>query len=117
MRYYLSTDKRKRTLSDWPTMLVTFFVCLLCWVEGYFSSLGFPLTTDDSVLPFWENLFNRMDHIVLSYVIGFLFVLIVAFIIQRISDDEMLISERTRLVFLFFVLFMSANAGFPSLRL
>ena len=111
MRYYLSTDKRKRTLSGWPTMFLTFSICLLCWGAGYFSSTGFPVTVDDSVLPFLRKLYNWMDNKAVVYAGGMIFVILTAFIIQRISDAEMLIRERTRLIFIIFILLMSTNAG------
>jgi len=111
MRYYLSTDKHKRTFSDWPTMLSTLIICLLCWIAGYYSSLGFPLTTDHTVLPFIETIYQWVESKLLTYIIGISLLLFMAFIIQRICDIEMLISERTRLVFLFFVLLMSTHAG------
>jgi hypothetical protein len=111
MRYYRSTDKRKKTLSDWPTLLATFSICLLCWIVGFISLLGFPLTTDDSALPFLDQLFQWLDNRILVYLIGFLFMILIAFIIQRISDIEMLIRERTRIVFLLFVLLISTDVN------
>jgi len=116
MSYYLRTDKRKQSLSDWPTMLATFSICWLCWVAGYFLSSGFPLTADNTVLPFWDTFCKWLDNRVIAYLLGLLFMLLIAYIIQRISDIEMLIRERTRLVFIIFVLLMSTNAGILPLK-
>lgn len=114
MRYYLSTDKRKRTLSDWPSVTITGLVCLLCWVSGYFSSVGFPIAAGDALLPFWKYIGEWLSHRVLAYFIGFLLIILIAFILQRISDIEMLIRDRTRLVFLFFFFLASTNVGLLS---
>ncbi len=114
MRYYRSTDKRIKTLSDWPSMLVTFAVCLLCWSTGYIYSIGFPLMVDSAIFSFWGVLCQLLNHKIIVYVIGLLLLVLTAFIIQRISDIEMLIRDRTRLPFMLFVLLMSTNAGlFP----
>jgi len=114
MRYHLSTDRRKRTLSDWPTLLTTGSICLLGWASGYLSASGLPLTTTHAVFPFWEKVFLWMDNQVFVYAIGLIFMLLTAYIIQRISDIQMLIRERTKLVFLIFILLTSTNSGlFP----
>ena len=111
MRYYLSTNKRKITLSDWPFLLATFSICLLCWVVGYLYSLGFPLTVNDAILPFWGRLCELMGNRLIVYVLGLLLVIMIAFVLHRINDNEMLISERTQLVFMFSVLLTSTNSG------
>ena len=111
MRYNLRKDRRERTLSDWPTMLITFSICLLCWGTAYFESSGIPLTADETVLPLWKNFCKWMTNKAVAYSCGMLFMILIAYIIQRISDIEMLIRERTRLVFLLFVLLMSTNVG------
>jgi len=46
-----------------------------------------------------------------AYLCGMMLMILIAYIIQRISDIEMLIRERTRLVFIFFVLLTSTNVG------
>jgi len=110
MRYY-RTDKRIKTLSDWPTMLLTFTLSFICWGIGYFYSIGFPLTKGRVVLPFWDSLCDLFNYRIIGYLTGLLLLLLTAFIMQRISDVEMLIRERTRLPFMLFVLFISTNAG------
>ena len=109
MKYYYNKEKRERTLSGWPVMLLTFSICLLCWVVGYFFSFGFPVTTENAVFPFWETFCKWLDNRVMAYFFGLLCMFLIAYIIQRISDIEMLIRERTRLIFIFFVILTSTN--------
>lgn len=116
MRYYRSTDKRIRTLSDWPSMLLTFAVSLLCWGIGYFYSVGFPLTNESAILPLWSILCEFLSSKIVVYIAGLLLLLLSAFIMQRVSDMEMLIRERTRLPFLLFVLLTSTNVGVIPLK-
>jgi len=52
-----------------------------------------------------------MTNKIVAYLCGMLLMILIAYIIQRISDIEMLIRERTRLVFIFFVLLTSTNVG------
>ena len=111
MRYYPFINKRKKTLSDWPFLLATISVSLLCWIAGYFYSMGFPLTVDDVIVPFVSRLWEWLTNRLFVYVTGLLLVVLIAFILNRINDIEMLIRERTRLVFMFFVLLISTNAG------
>lgn len=115
MRYYRA-DRRGKTLSDWPTMLLTFVFSLVCWGVGYFDSIGFPLTGKSAVLPFWGILCDFFNYRIAGYITGLLLLLLTAFVMQRISDVEMLIRERTRLPFMLFVLFISANAGLLPLK-
>lgn len=109
MKYYYNKEKQKRSLSDWPVMLFTFSICLLCWVVGYIFSFGFPVTTENAVLPFWGTFCEWFDNRVVAYLFGLLCMFLIAYIIQRISDIEMLIRERTRLIFIFFVILTSTN--------
>jgi hypothetical protein len=95
---------------------MTFAVCLSCWIAGYLFSAGFPLEVGDVVLPLWGVLCKLSGNKLLAYIIGFVAVVLVAFVIQRISDREVLISERTRLPFVLFVLLVSTNPGLLSLR-
>ena len=110
MGYYRSTDKKIKTLSGWPSMLLTFTVCLFCWITGYLYSVGFPLIKDSAVLPLWECLCKLLNNNILAYSVGFLLMILPAFVMQRISDIEMLIRERTRLPFMLMVLLVSTNA-------
>jgi len=111
MRYNLSTSRRIRALSDKPTVLLTFAVCLLCWFTGYFYSIGFPLSEYSSVLPLWGLLCGFLSNGVVVYLAGFALIALVAFVIQRICDRDMLTPERTRLPFSLFVLLVSTNSG------
>jgi len=111
MSYYRHTDRRKKTLSDWPHVLATFLICLLCWLAGYVYSTGFPLMAGDAIVPVWGMLCEWVNNKEVAYAFGLFAVVLNAFIIQRINDIEMLIRERTRLVFMFFILLTSTNAG------
>jgi len=111
MRYYQGKDKRKISLSDWPTMLITFSICLFCWVAGYFFSLGFPFASNETVLPLWAKFCAWTTNRAVAYLCGIFCMILSAYVIQRICDIEMLIRERTRLVFIFFMLLTSTNAG------
>ena len=111
MRYYLSTDKRKTAFSDSPHVIATLLSCLICWLAGYYLSLGFPLTAEAPIIPMWKHLCDLLTNQLIVYVSGCLTIILIAFVLHHINDKEMLISERTRLVFMFFVLLISANAG------
>lgn len=111
MSYYRNPDKRKRSLSNWPHVITTVFVCLFCWVIAYVKSSGFPLPVNDAVIPFWGAIRKWMINKEIAYAAGLLLIALIAFIIQRINDIEMLIRERTRLVFLLFLLLSSTNAS------
>jgi hypothetical protein len=90
-------------------MIITFCICLVCWILGYYVSLGYPVNYNN-LSPVWkifvENIFINK---VFTYSTGILFLLFVTFLIQRIGDVEMLVRERTRLPFLLFLLFYSSN--------
>ena len=116
MRYLLSTDKRIKMLSDWPSMLLTFAVCLLCWVAGYVYSIGFPMAEYSAVLPLWGMLCDFLGGKLIVYLLGLSLIVLVAFVIQRISDRNMLIRERTRLPFMLFILLISTNSELLSVK-
>ena len=111
MGYYRNTGKRIRTLSDLTSVILTFSVCLVCWIIGYFYSVGFPLVKDSSVLPFWEYICRSLNNKTFVYITGLLLMILSAFVMQRINDMEMLIRERTRLPLMFMILLISTNAG------
>jgi len=108
---YRSTDRKIKTLLGLPSVLLTFSVCLLCWISGYIYSVGFPITDDNSILPLWGMLCNILSNKIVVYVAGLLLLILSAFVMQRISDIEMLIRERTRLPFMLIVILVSTNAG------
>jgi hypothetical protein len=102
MNYYW-TKRREGTLPEKPAMAVTLVTCLTCWLTGYFYPAVFPLNSTGKIF------INRE----ISCTVGLLAVLTVGFAIQKINDSEMLIRERTRLPFMFFLLFFSTHAGLP----
>ena len=111
MRYSQYGRSRIRTLSDRPTVLLTIMVCLFCWGIGYFFSMGFPLSVYSAVLPLWGLLYKFLSSSLIVYTTGFLLIVLIAFVIQRICDRDMLTPERTRLPFLLFILLVSTNSG------
>ena len=116
MRHYLNTHKRIKTLSDSPYVILTLAVCLSCWITGYIYSIGFPLEENRVVLPLWGVLCNLLNYKPVAYITGFLVIVLCAFVIQRMSDREVLISERTRLPFMLFILLVSTDPELLSLR-
>jgi len=111
MTYYRHLDKRKKTLSNWPHVAATVLLCLICWAMGYVYSIGFPLSADDTIGSFWSNASKWLSYQWIVYTLGLLLIILTAFLIQRINDIEMLIRERTRLVFMIFFLLSSTNIG------
>ena len=111
MRYNISTNMRRKTLSDLPSMVLIFVICLSCWVTGYVYSVGFPIVENRAILPLWSDLCELLSNRAIAYILGLSLFLLSAFVIQRINDIEMLIRERTRLPFMLFFLFVSASAG------
>ena len=92
-------------------MLLTIMVCMLCWITGYFFSIGFPLSVYSSVLPLWGLLYKFFSNDLIVYPAGFLLIVLIAFVMQRICDRDMLTPERTRLPFLLFILLVSTNSA------
>ena len=116
MRYSLSTNTRRKTLSDLPYVALVFTVCLLCWTAGYLYFVGFPIADSNVILPLWDDLCSLLSNRVIVYVLGLSLFLLSAFVIQRINDIEMLIRERTRIPFMLFILLVSSNAGLLPLK-
>ena len=111
MRYSLSTNIRKKTLSDWPFVALMFVVCLSCWIIGCVHSVGFPIKVNSGIFPLWSSLCEILSNKVITYILGLPLFLLSAFVVQRLNDVDMLIRERTRLPFMLFILFVSASAG------
>jgi len=111
VRYSFSTNRRRKTLSDWPSVVLIIAVCVLCWAIGYIHSVGFPIIENSAVIPLWGGFCKILSNRAIAYILGLLLFLLSAFVIQRINDIEMIIRERTRLPFMLFILFVSTNAG------
>ncbi|MDR1223185.1 MAG: hypothetical protein LBL07_09985 [Tannerella sp.] len=116
MRHFRSTDKRLKSLSDWPSMLLTFTVCLLCWVLCYVCSTGSPPEESPETMPLWALAGKLLNRRLGACLAGLFVTALAAYVMQRISDMEMLIRERTRLPFLLFLLLVSTNAGLLPVR-
>jgi hypothetical protein len=109
------TDKRESSLSD-TWMLLSFIVCLLCWILDYVYSIGFLSEKRGTTMPLWTFSVRLYENKSVVFLSGLLLMIVVAFVIQRISDIKVLIRKHTRLPFLLFLLLISANAGLLSLR-
>jgi hypothetical protein len=108
---YRSTDKPLRTLSDWPSVLLTLAVCLVCWFLYYVYPTGFPPERNDIATPLWTFAGRLFENRLVACLAGLSVVLVAAFVVQRISDVERLVREHTRLPFMLLMLLMSTNAG------
>ena len=62
-------------------------------------------------MPLWVLVGHLFSYKPVACFTGLFIMALVAYIMQRISDIEMLIRERTRLPFMLFLLLMSTNAG------
>lgn len=62
-------------------------------------------------MPLWVLVGHLFNYKPVACFAGLFIMALVAYIMQRISDIEMLIRERTRLPFMLFLLLMSTNAG------
>lgn len=62
-------------------------------------------------MPLWVLVGHLFSYKPVACFAGLFIMALVAYIMQRISDIEMLIRERTRLPFMLFLLLMSTNAG------
>jgi hypothetical protein len=92
-------------------MVISLVVCLLCWVAGYFFSVGFPLTDSESASSLWRVVDGIFINKGTAYFIGMLSVVIIGFTLQKINNDEMFIEERTRLPLIIFLFFYSTNSA------
>jgi len=108
--YYRSTDKKK-TVSNRRTLWLTMAVCILCWSVGFFSAPDNPAGHGSAVIPLWDTVAGLFNNRLLSYLPSLLLFTVGAFIMQRISDSELLIGERTRLPFMIFMLLISTNGN------
>jgi hypothetical protein len=114
MKQYRRTENQMKSLSDWPSMLVTFTVCLLCW--GLCYLYRFPSERDPSTIPLWILIGKLLNYQTEAGLAGMFILLLVAYLMQRVSDLEMLISERTRLPFMLFLLLISTNVKLLPIR-
>jgi hypothetical protein len=91
-------------------------VGLACWAYGSVLELGFPLHSETSVLPFWDNVCEVFTNIYAAYGVGLLLLLIAGFIMKRINDIEILTRFKSQTPFLLFMILICTNAGMPPLR-
>lgn len=92
-------------------MTLTVVACFIFWIIDCCLSVGFPLKSETAILPLWGKICEIFGNRFVAYSVGVLLVLFIAFVNKHISDNEMLIRERTQLPFMFFLLLMSSNPG------
>jgi hypothetical protein len=107
---YRVTSKQIRSLSDDRlSTVLTIAGCLLCWVLCYVHSIGCPPGKDDAATPLWTLAGTLFCNRWFAYPAGLLLVIVVAYVMQRICDMEMLVRKRTRLPFMLLLLLISTN--------
>ena len=109
MGYYSTSNRRKRSLSDFPTMFFTVVVALLCRAAGYCFSIGLPLQKGDSYL--WNAVAGCLGNPVVACSAGLFAALVIAVMIYNVCEGQMLIEKRSRLPFALPLLLTSINAG------
>jgi hypothetical protein len=90
---------------------LTFVACLLCWVLCYVYSTGFPPEKDEMTMPLWALAGRFFSNGLFACSAGLFMATVVAYVMQRICDMEMLIQRRTRLPFMLLLLLISTNVG------
>lgn len=91
-------------------------ICVGCWVSGYFLSVGFPVYGEVSSTPIWNLICNWIPGKAAAYLIGGTLTLAGALLLNRANYVLALIREKTRLPFLFYLLFISTNPDFFPLK-
>jgi hypothetical protein len=97
-------------------MSLSLIVCLLCWILCFVYSIGFPSEKGEATILLRTFSVLLFDDKLTAFLSCLIIMIVVAFVIQRISDIKMLIRKHTRLPFMLFLLLASANAGLLSLR-
>ena len=105
--------ERKRSLSGFLNITFTFFICTVCWMIGYYNSIGYPLQSGSGVSLLWDAIYRILpSDISYLYLMGFFLLCLGAALIQRFISLFVIIKEKTTLPFLLFLLLNSANTGF-----
>ncbi len=109
---------KKRTYSKSPglsnpgTYIYVLGVSLLCWVTGYYFSIGFPLYSEVGAPPLWNVICGYLSDKTVTYLLDITLMLGGAFLLQRSNYALMLIREKTFLPFVVYVLLISTNPDF-----
>lgn len=107
----------KRNYFDKPGIIIYVLgICLLCWVVGYLTSLGYPVYEEKGDTPLWVLLCRLLPNKLFTYVIGFALMLGGAFLLHRANYALVLIRDKTLLPFLLFILLLSTDAYFFPLK-
>ncbi|MDR2471936.1 MAG: DUF6427 family protein [Tannerella sp.] len=103
--------KKRKSLSGKPTIVLTFFACLACWLTSYFYLVGFPASAGTAVYPLWNLMLDFPANPTVAYLLGVILSITIAFVIQHINDTDMIVGERTNLPFTLFSLMAAAAYG------
>ncbi len=101
--------------SPW-TILYVLGICLICWIVGYLTSLGYPIYEEKGDTPLWDLLCRLLPNKLFTYIIGFVLMVGGAFLLHRANYALVLIREKTFLPFLLYILFLSTNPNFFPLK-
>lgn len=110
------TLTKRRNLDKPGTRFYVVLVCLLCWLTGYITSLGYPIHTDVNATPLWNTICRILPGKSFTYLTGSILITGSAFLLQRANHALVLIREKTLLPFLFYILFLSTNPSFFPLK-
>lgn len=107
----------KRNRLDKPGIIIYVAgVCLLCWIIGFFTSLGYPIHPEAHEAPLWGYICRMLPGKLATYLIGAVLMLGSAFLLYRVNYALGLIREKTLLPFLLFILLLSSNHSFFPLK-
>ena len=110
------TIRRRNNICGPVLFTSTLLACILCWAVGYYFAVGFPLTINSSDTPLWKVVCQSLTSKESAYLIGFILTIGGAFLLHRANYALGLIREKTLLPFLFYLLYVSTNLGFFSLK-
>lgn len=103
--------KRRKSISNPVTVVITVILCLGCWYLGFSESVGLPLNPGNNATSLWRFFCSLLtEKSFLLYIGGFLLLLFSSFLIQRGSFVLLIIKGKTMLPFLFFFLLNSTNS-------
>ncbi len=113
---YRSSYTRRSNLSSLQTLLPILIACVVCWVVSFWYSVGYPVYGEVSATPLWNKICGILPGKAFTYIIGMLLMVGGAFLLSRANYVLVLIREKTKLPFLFYILFISTNPDFFPLK-
>lgn len=107
---------RRFDFSALPTFVPVLLACMVCWVVSYSYSVGYPVYGEVSATPLWNYICQALPGKEFTYILGMALMFGGAFLLHRANYVLTLIREKTKLPFLFYVLFISTNPDFFPLK-